>query len=108
MICAAGGVALASTKAVVFQIERALRRQRHHLETHFMRSINQVLRELPSALDAGLPIAAIDESRRRFGGNQLTPLPRESLWRKFLEKFDEPIIKILRSRLWRRRGHSRG
>src|SRR5205823_876053 len=28
-------------------------------------------------------------------GNRLTPLPREPLWRKFLEKFDEPIIKIL-------------
>ncbi|MGH7226080.1 MAG: HAD-IC family P-type ATPase, partial [Gemmataceae bacterium] len=27
--------------------------------------------------------------------NKLTPLPREPLWKKFLEKFDEPIIKIL-------------
>jgi Ca2+-transporting ATPase len=35
------------------------------------------------------------DSRRRFGANRLTPLPREPLWRKFLAKFDEPIIKIL-------------
>src|SRR5262249_48797898 len=27
--------------------------------------------------------------------NRLTPLPREPLWKKFLDKFDEPIIKIL-------------
>ena len=35
------------------------------------------------------------DSRQRFGANRLTPLPREPLWKKFLEKFDEPIIKIL-------------
>ena len=31
----------------------------------------------------------------KYGPNRLTPLPREPLWKKFLEKFDEPIIKIL-------------
>ncbi len=31
----------------------------------------------------------------QFGVNRLTPLPREPLWQKFIEKFDEPIIKIL-------------
>ncbi|MGH7226587.1 MAG: cation-transporting P-type ATPase, partial [Gemmataceae bacterium] len=43
----------------------------------------------------GLNTAAAMQSRQRFGGNKLTPLPREPLWKKFLEKFDEPIIKIL-------------
>ena len=45
--------------------------------------------------DLGLSPAAIEQSRRLFGVNSLTPLPREPLWRKFLGKFDEPIIKIL-------------
>jgi phosphotransferase system enzyme I (PtsI) len=30
-----------------------------------------------------------------FGDNRLTPLPREPLWHKFLDKLDEPIIKVL-------------
>src|SRR6476660_8196976 len=60
-----------------------------------MRSVNQVLKEVPASLEAGLPVAAVEVSRRQFGPNHLTPLPREPLWRKFLEKFDEPIIKIL-------------
>src|SRR6516165_7870180 len=60
-----------------------------------MRSISQVLKKVPASLDAGLPPAAVDDSRQRFGVNRLTPLPREPIWKKFLEKFDEPIIKIL-------------
>src|SRR5207253_8191861 len=49
----------------------------------------------PQARDAGLADAQAVESRSRFGANRLTPLPREPVWKKFLEKFDEPIIKIL-------------
>ena len=60
-----------------------------------MRSISQVLKKVPASLDAGLSPAAVDDSRQRFASNRLTPLPREPIWRKFLEKFDEPIIKIL-------------
>jgi Ca2+-transporting ATPase len=37
----------------------------------------------------------VSRSREQFGANHLTPLPREPLWKKFIEKFDEPIIKIL-------------
>src|SRR5262249_1868058 len=43
----------------------------------------------------GLVPDQVEQSRREFGRNELTPLPREPLWKKFLEKFDEPIIKIL-------------
>ncbi|MCS7046308.1 MAG: calcium-translocating P-type ATPase, PMCA-type, partial [Gemmataceae bacterium] len=43
----------------------------------------------------GLTAAQVEESRQRHGANRLTPLPREPIWKKFLEKFDEPIIKIL-------------
>jgi Ca2+-transporting ATPase len=55
----------------------------------------RTLRELSVPLDCGLPPEAVTASRQRYGPNRLTPLPREPLWRKFLEKFDEPIIKIL-------------
>ena len=43
----------------------------------------------------GLTDADVADSRAKFGANRLTPLPREPVWKKFLEKFDEPIIKIL-------------
>src|SRR5262249_13391884 len=43
----------------------------------------------------GLATDEVIQSRMAFGANRLTPLPREPLWKKFLEKFDEPIIKIL-------------
>lgn len=43
----------------------------------------------------GLTSAEVEESRAKFGSNVLTPPEKESLWKKFLEKFDDPIIKIL-------------
>ena len=61
-----------------------------------MRSLRDDPELFPTARDARAdrttrsPTAA-----RRFGANRLTPLPREPVWKKFLEKFDEPIIKIL-------------
>src|SRR5947209_10357255 len=61
-----------------------------------MRSTQSLLKEFPSAnLGAGLDGDSVAHSLVRFGRNRLTPLPREPLWKKFLEKFDEPIIKIL-------------
>jgi Ca2+-transporting ATPase len=60
-----------------------------------MRTIRELLQQLPTSPDKGLPSAAVAASVRRFGANRLTPLPRPPLWKKFLEKFDEPIIKIL-------------
>ncbi len=60
-----------------------------------MRTLADVLQQLPTSPDTGLPTEAIAQSRQRFGANRLTPLPREPLWKKFLDKFDEPIIKIL-------------
>ena len=47
------------------------------------------------SLGHGLSLEAVAHSRQRFGGNTLTALPREPLWKKFLAKFDEPIITIL-------------
>lgn len=43
----------------------------------------------------GLTEAEAAESRRKHGDNVLTPPAKTSLWRLYLEKFDDPIIRIL-------------
>lgn len=43
----------------------------------------------------GLTSEQVEESRRLFGENVLTPPERTSLWKQFLEKFEDPIIRIL-------------
>lgn len=43
----------------------------------------------------GLTDAQVLESRKKHGANVLTPPPREPLWKKFLEKFGDPLILIL-------------
>ncbi|AWM38602.1 Calcium-transporting ATPase [Gemmata obscuriglobus] len=60
-----------------------------------MRSLRAVSELFPRASDAGLTDEQITDSRARFGPNRLTPLPREPVWKKFLDKFDDPIIRIL-------------
>src|SRR5438067_9988894 len=60
-----------------------------------MRSLADVIKTLSSNPEIGLSDAEVVRSREQFGKNVLTPLPREPLWKKFIEKFDEPIIKIL-------------
>ena len=60
-----------------------------------MRSLREVFQLLPTSENKGLSPEGVGKSRQEFGSNRLTPLPREPLWKKFLEKFDEPIIKIL-------------
>lgn len=43
----------------------------------------------------GLTKAQVEESRRKYGENVLTPPAKEPLWKKFLEKFGDPLIIIL-------------
>lgn len=43
----------------------------------------------------GLSAAQAEESRHKYGRNILTPPKREPLWKLFLEKFQDPIIRIL-------------
>ena len=43
----------------------------------------------------GLTAAEVEASRREHGANVLTPPAREPWWRLFLEKFDDPVIRIL-------------
>ena len=43
----------------------------------------------------GLQSSQVEMFRDRFGINAMTPPKREPVWRQYLEKYDDPIIKIL-------------
>ena len=43
----------------------------------------------------GLTAKEVEESRRLHGDNVLTPPKKDPLWKQFLEKFSDPIIRIL-------------
>lgn len=43
----------------------------------------------------GLTDAQVKESRELYGANILTPPKKEPLWKLFIEKFKDPIIRIL-------------
>lgn len=43
----------------------------------------------------GLTSLQVVESREKYGANLLTPPEREPWWRLLIEKFDDPIIRIL-------------
>jgi P-type Ca2+ transporter type 2C len=60
-----------------------------------MRTLRDILNQFPKAREVGLTDAEMAQSQQQYGANRLTPLPKEPLWKKFLEKFDDSIIKIL-------------
>ena len=43
----------------------------------------------------GLTPTEVAENRRKYGENQLTPPAKISMWKLYLEKFEDPIIRIL-------------
>ena len=43
----------------------------------------------------GLTKVQVEENRRLYGENILTPPEKTPLWKQFLEKFEDPIIRIL-------------
>ena len=43
----------------------------------------------------GLSEQQVKENRERWGENVLTPPERTSMWKLYLEKYNDPIIKIL-------------
>jgi Ca2+-transporting ATPase len=43
----------------------------------------------------GLTTAQVAEFRKKYGANAMTPPVREPLWKQYLEKFNDPIIRIL-------------
>ena len=45
--------------------------------------------------NSGLTGEQVIASRNKYGSNVLTPPKREPLWKQFLEKFNDPLIKIL-------------
>ncbi len=44
---------------------------------------------------SGLTQAEVNESRSKYGENVLTPPDKDPLWKKFIEKFSDPLIIIL-------------
>lgn len=44
---------------------------------------------------SGLNDKQIELSRKQYGNNSLTPPHKEPIWKQFIEKFKDPIIKIL-------------
>lgn len=43
----------------------------------------------------GLTSTEVEQSRASHGSNSLTPVPKTSMWRLLLEKFEDPVIRIL-------------
>ena len=43
----------------------------------------------------GLSDKQVQESREAYGWNLLTPPKRPSMWKLYLEKFNDPVIRIL-------------
>jgi len=45
--------------------------------------------------ESGLTTSQVAEFRKKFGTNIMTPPVREPLWKQYLKKFSDPVIKIL-------------
>lgn len=45
--------------------------------------------------ESGLALSRVAEMRTRYGANEMTPPVREPLWKQYLAKFDDPVIRIL-------------
>ena len=43
----------------------------------------------------GLTSQQVEMSRERYGANVLTPPAKESMWKLLIEKFNDPLIKVL-------------
>lgn len=60
-----------------------------------MRAIAEIQVLFPSCATTGLSPDEVKRSGETFGKNLLSPILTESIWLKFLGKFDDAIIKIL-------------
>ncbi|MBA4064901.1 MAG: calcium-translocating P-type ATPase, PMCA-type [Isosphaera sp.] len=49
----------------------------------------------PAPAYRGLTADEVALSRQKHGANVLTPPPRDPWWKQYLEKFDDPVIRIL-------------
>ena len=48
-----------------------------------------------NAKRVGLTAPEVAQSRAKYGENVLTPPRRQSLWRLYLEKYQDPMVRIL-------------
>ena len=53
------------------------------------------MKRAESLLKKGLTTDAVQKSRKQYGGNEITPGKKISLWQLYLEKYKDPIIKVL-------------
>lgn len=53
------------------------------------------VKKMSNYLEKGLTDQQVIQNREKFGKNELTPPAQTPLWRQFLEKFKDPIIRIL-------------
>jgi len=60
-----------------------------------MRTIQEIQTLFPSCATKGLSPDEVNLSRSTLGKNLLSPILTESIWLKFLGKFDDAIIRIL-------------
>ncbi|MFR1411801.1 MAG: cation-transporting P-type ATPase, partial [Akkermansia sp.] len=63
--------------------------------SHRLQSGKKHLNHENAAHYQGLTEKQVLENRDKYGVNILTPPEKEPLWKQFLEKFSDPIIKIL-------------
>ena len=45
--------------------------------------------------ETGLSPQQVEQSRKQYGANEMTRKQAKGFWRRFLESFGDPIIKIL-------------
>lgn len=50
---------------------------------------------MPNTIITGLTDIEVTEARREYGWNTLTPPRKQSLWSLYIEKYKDPIIRIL-------------
>ncbi len=53
------------------------------------------MKENLDLMSVGLNDRQVEDSRSKHGSNELTPPKRPSMWRLYLEKFSDPVIRIL-------------
>ncbi len=58
-------------------------------------SVSEVEVQQETTLFRGLTAAEVEASRQQHGTNIITPPEREPWWKLYLEKFEDPIIRIL-------------
>jgi Ca2+-transporting ATPase len=63
-------------------------------EINKLKNVN-VITEATRPRFVGLTPEEVEESRKKYGANILTPPTREPWWKLLLEKFEDPIIRIL-------------